>query len=71
MMRRWWAPLVIPVVLVVLVTVSSATRGRHVVNEGVVAAIVGGLSVGLLIGLPAFFAGVRYHRSQSAESTKL
>ena len=56
----WWTPLLVPVVVLVLTALSTVSRGAH---STYTSAITGGVLMALLVGLPAFIAGVMYRGS--------
>jgi hypothetical protein len=61
----WWTPLMIPAVLLGLVAIDMVSKGRHVVRDGPVDALLGVIVIAALVGGPAFAAGVRYARTST------
>jgi hypothetical protein len=59
---RWWAPLVIPAVLLTLVAVDATNRGVHVVHPHLLGELTGCFVIFLIVGVPAFIAGTLYAR---------
>jgi len=59
----WWTPLLIPAVVLVLIALSSVSRGTHIVHSTYLTATSGGVLTALLVGLPAFIAGAMYRSS--------
>ena len=59
---RWWVPLLVPMVILILLAIDATNRGTHVVRPRFLGELIGVIIIGLVVGLPAFIAGVLYHR---------